>query len=112
MKTVELKKEETFDVALAEKRMLEIKSKNHNINDTYKIIETKKFNNDEGVKAWETYFYNVNDGGTCYSTFNDALICTMFGRFSNSAIVLFETMEKERKEQEEKEKEKKLSLTK
>lgn len=71
----------------------------HNINDTYKIIETKKFNKDEGVKAWETNFYNVNDGGTYYTTFNDALICTMFGRFSNAAIVLFERSEEERKEQ-------------
>lgn len=85
----------------------------HNINDTYKIIETKKFNNEEGVKAWESSFYNINDSGTYYSTFNDALICTMFGRFSNAAIVLFQTMEQERIEQEEQEKEKQLkkSLT-
>lgn len=85
----------------------------HNINDTYKIIETKKFNNEEGVKDWETNFYNVNDGGTYYTTFNDALICTMFGRYSNSALVLFEKVEEERKEQEEIEKEKELkkSLT-
>lgn len=86
----------------------------HNINDTYKIIETKKFNNDADVKGWETNFYNVNDGGTYYNTFNDALICTMFGRFSNSAIVLFEKSEEERKEKEAEEKEKQLkkSLTK
>ncbi len=84
----------------------------HNINDNLQIIECKKFNNDKEVMDWENKFYNVNDGGTYYSTFNDALICAMFGRFSNSAIVLFEKAEEERKEQEEKEKEKKSSLTK
>lgn len=87
----------------------------HNVNETYQIIECKKFNNDEGVKDWETTFYNIKDGSTCYSTFNDALICTMFGRFSNSVCVLFEQKEKEDKEAEELKKEKlskKLSTSK
>lgn len=83
----------------------------HNVNDTFKIIECKKYDKDNHV--WEKSFYNLNDTGTYYNTLNDALICAMFGRYSNAALVLFEQNEKEIKEREEEEKEKQLkkSLT-
>ena len=89
--------------------------KYHNINDKYKIIETKKFNDDKDVMDWETNFHNIEiNSNYVYSTFDDALIALMFGRFNNAATVLFERSQEERKEQEEKEKEKQLkkSLTK
>lgn len=89
--------------------------KYHNINDTYFIIETKKFNDDKEVMDWETMFYpSDRNNSYCYSSFNEALLGTMFGRFSGSAIVLLERVEQERKEAEEIEKQKQLkkSLTK
>lgn len=86
----------------------------HNINDKYKIVETKKFNDDKDVMAWEKCFYNIGvNSNYVYSTFDDALIALMFGRFNSAAYVLFERAEEERKEKEEQEKEKQLkkSLT-
>jgi len=71
----------------------------HNINDTFKIIECVKYEKDSN--SWVDCFYDVNDGGTYYNNFNDALVCMMFGRFSNSALVLFEQNQKNIKEAEE-----------